>query len=416
MTETELRDRLRAIDPDRDAAAQERAWEVIRNAHRPAPGRPAPRRWRDSRNWLRWRMTIPALASMLALAAVALAVSNPPHVALARWLREAIGLSPTPHPRPMLAGLPGRGQLLVNSPAGPWIVNAGGHRRYLGHYTAAAWSPHNLYVVTWRGRELDALNPRGQRQWVLASSGAISVARWSPDGYRIAYTTGHALWVLAGDRTGNHRVSAADPGVAPAWQPRSSLAHRIALVDPSGYVRLLDADSGAQLWRSKGQPAVRQLLWSADGTRLLVVSPTRVELDNARGHLLGATALAAGQTIIQAAFASHGHRVALAIHQAGVTGNSVAVLTASRRGLGMPPQILFSARAQIDGINWSPDDLWLLASSPSADQWIFIRTQPPVRLQAVSRIAAQFSSRTGAAPGFPSLGGWQSPPPARFGG
>jgi len=82
----------------------------------------------------------------------------------------------------------------------------------------------------------------------------------------------------------------------------------------------------------------------------------------------------------------------------------------------MAPQILFSARAQIDGINFSPDDLWLLASSPSAGQWIFIRTQPPVRLQAVSRIAAKFSLPDGATPGFPSLGGWQSPPPAGSGG
>ncbi|MEO6857808.1 MAG: hypothetical protein ABI323_04385 [Solirubrobacteraceae bacterium] len=406
MTETELRDRLRAIDPDPDSAAQERAWDVVRSAHRPAPTPPTRQRR------LRWRLTVPALASMLALAAIAVAVSNPPHVALARWLREAIGLNPAPHARPMLAGLPGGGQLLVNSPAGPWLVNASGHRRYLGHYTAAAWSPHSLYVVTWRGRELDALSPRGQRQWVLASSGAIFVARWSPDGYRIAYTAGHTLWVIAGDRTGNHRLAAADPAVAPAWQPRSGLAHRIAFVDPSGYVRLLDADSGAQLWRLKAQSAVRQLLWSADGTRLLVLSPTRAELYSAGGQLLAATALAAGQTITQAAVAPDGHRVALAIHQPGIAGNSIAVLTASRRGLGMPPQILFSARAQIDGINWSPDDLWLLASSPSADQWIFIRTQPPVRLQSVSHIAAQFASHPGAAPGFPSLGGWQSAPPA----
>ncbi len=414
MTETELRDRLRAIDPDRDSAAQERAWEVLRNAYRPTPKpTPAPHRHRHR---LRWRMTVPALACLLALAAVAVAVSNPPHVALARWLRQAIGITSAPHARPMLAGLPGGGQLLVNSPAGPWIVNAGGHRRYLGHYTAAAWSPHSLYVVAWRGRELDALSPRGQRQWVLASPGAISVARWSPDGYRVAYTAGPALWMLAGDRTGNHRLAAADPAVAPAWQPRNGLAHRIALLDPSGHIRLLDADSGAQLWRTRAPSAPRQLLWSADGTRLVAVSRTRVELYSARGRLLAATALAAGQTITQAALAPLGNRLALAIHQPGISANSIAILTASRRGLMMTPQILFSARAQIDGINFSPDDLWLLASSPSADQWIFIRTRPPVRLQAVGRIAAQFAARGGAAPGFPSLGGWQSPPPSGSGG
>jgi hypothetical protein len=102
-------------------------------------------------------------------------------------------------------------------------------------------------------------------------------------------------------------------------------------------------------------------------------------------------------------------------------------LTASRGGFQHPAEILFSARAQINGLNWSPDDHWLLASSPSGDQWIFIRARPPVRLEAVSRIRAQFLTPPGGARarrlrgtrttlatpganGFPTLGGWQSPP------
>ena len=406
MIESSLRARLRAVDPDSDPGVEDRAWEIVRGAHRPPPGARLRRR-------RRWRITVPAVASMLALAAGTLAVASPPREALGRWLREAIGLSATPHLRPMLAGLPGGGQLLVNSPTGPWIVSADGHRRYLGAYTAAAWSPHSLYVVAWRRTQLDALNPLGQQQWTLASAAAISVARWSPDGYRIAYIAGRGLWIVAGDGSETHQLYADVAPAAPAWQPHTGTTHRIAFVDQSGDIRLLDADSEVQLWRAKARPAVRQLLWSPDGTRLLAVFAGRVELYNSEGRLLADAALPAGQTISQAAFAPIGDQVALAVRQTSPAGESVAVQTATPRGLHQPPHILFSADAYINAIDWSPDDLWLVASSPSADQWIFIRTRPPVRFQAVSRITAQFASSHRAANGFPTLSGWQPPAPTR---
>jgi hypothetical protein len=402
MIENELRARLRAIEPDNDPAAEDRAWEVVRSAHRSVT---SPRRQRN------WRLALAAAASALALTAGALAAARPPREALGRWLREAVGLTATPRPRPLLAGLPGGGQLLVNAPAGPWIVSADGHRRYLGPESAGAWSPHGLYVVAWRSNQLDALNPLGRRQWTLTAPGAISVARWSSDGYRIAYTAGHSLWIVAGDATGNHQLSADVAGVAPAWQPHTGTAHRIAFVSPSGDIRVLDADTGTQVWSVTARPAPQQLLWAAGGRRLLAVWNDRLELYDSRGRLLAGTTLPTGQSIHQAALTSSGDRVALVIHHAGLTGDSVAVLTATRRGLHQPPQILFSARTQLNALNWSPDHLWLLVSSPSADQWIFIRTRSPLRLEAISQIRAQFAAANRTAKGFPSLGGWQSPPP-----
>lgn len=407
MTESELRARLRAMDADSDPTVQQRAWQAVRAAYRPAPRR---------RARPRWRMTVPVVACVLALAGVAVATASPPRQALARWLRDAIGLSTPPHPRPMLAGLPGGGQLLVNSSAGPWIVSPTGHRRYLGPYTAAAWSPHSLYVVAWRRSQLTALDPLGRVQWTLPTDGEVSVARWSPDGYRIAYVAAGALSILAGDGSANHQLRGDAAAVAPAWQPHTDTTHRIAFVDRQGAIHVLDADTGAQSWRSKARPALRQLLWSPDGTRLLAVSAGRLDLYDSRGRRLATSTTPTGQTIGQAAFAPTGDRVALAVRQAGAATDSVALVTATRRGLRQAPEILFSARERVDAISWSPDDQWLLASSSSADQWIFIRTRSPVRLQAVSRITGQFQADRTPARGFPTLGGWQRVATARSGG
>lgn len=147
MTEAELRERLRATRIDGHPGAEQRAWEVVRSAYDPAAG---------SRRRRHWRITVPAVACLVAVVAIVLASASAPRDALARWIRQAIGFSAQPHARPRLAGLPGGGRLLVNSPGGPWIVDADGTRRYLGPYVAAAWSPHSLYVVAWRAAKLAA--------------------------------------------------------------------------------------------------------------------------------------------------------------------------------------------------------------------------------------------------------------------
>lgn len=397
MTDSELRARLRAIDPDSDPAVEQRAWRVVRGAYTPEF------RQRTRRHW---RMTVPAVACLLVVAVV-LATASPPRDALARWLRDAIGLSTQAHPRPLLSGLPGGGQLLVNSPAGPWIVNPNGRRHYLGPYTSGAWSPHSLYVIAWRSVRLTALDPQGHTQWGLTSHGPISVARWSPDGYRIAYLAGHSLWIVAGDGSENHQLRAEVAPVTPAWQPHSGTEHRIAVVDRRGDLELVNADTGARAWRTRPRGTPRLLLWSPDGTRLLTVAPGRLVLYDTRGHLLATSTSLPGQTFGQAAFAPTGELVALSTSQPSQATASVALLSATRRGLGQPLQVLFSSRERVTGISWSPNDRWLLASSPAADQWIFIRTQRPTQLLAISRIAGLFETGRQRAQAFPTLGGWQ---------
>jgi hypothetical protein len=395
VTEAELRARLQAPNVA-DADAEQRAWAVIRSAYRP---RMAPRRHR------RWRIIVPALACAVAIAAIAVVSASAPREALARWIRQAIGYSAQPHPRTMLAGLPGAGQLLINAPNGPWIVHGDGSRRYLGPYTAAAWSPHSLYVVAWRGATLAALDPHGHPHWRLTSDGRITVARWSPDGYRIAYIAGRALNIVAGDGSDQHQLDRNVDPVAPAWEPRTGQAHHIAFANRSGDIELRAADTGALLWRVTPRAAPQQLLWSPDGTHLVAVSAHRLTVYTARGRLIATTTVQSGDVLRAAAFAKP-NRLAVILSHVNQTADTVILTNADRQGLRQAPRILITVPEQITGLAWSPGQHWLLASSPSADQWIFIHATPPTRLTAIGRIASQFRRGT-PSDGSPELAGWQ---------
>lgn len=397
MIERELRERLAAKPIDSDAEVQERAWRVVRSAYQTKSA---------FRARSRWRVAVPAVAGLIAVAAIVLATASAPREALARWFRQAIGVTAPLHPRPVLAGLPGGGRLLVNSPVGPWIVHADGSRRYLGRYTAGAWSPHSLYVVAWRGSELAALDPRGHRQWILAGDAPVTLARWSPDGYRIAYIAGGSLWIVAGDGSEKHRLDGRVAPVTPAWQPATAQSHRIAFLDPGGLIELRDADTGALLWRIKPAVAPRQLLWTADGARLLAVATHHLSLYSAGGRQIATGSVPAGETVGPAAVTT-GDRLAIIVHHLNQPADSVALVDASRPGLRRTPETVFTAPERLTGIDWSPQHQWLLTSSPSADQWIFIRVSAPTRFTAEGEIANQFGAKGALPPGAPILAGWQ---------
>jgi hypothetical protein len=60
---------------------------------------------------------------------------------------------------------------------------------------------------------------------------------------------------------------------------------------------------------------------------------------------------------------------------------------------------LASGRAVFDGtgvfahLEFSPDGRWLLIGWPTADQWVFVLTDRPRTIRAVSGIAGQFRGR-----------------------
>ncbi len=152
--------------------------------------------------------------------------------------------------------------------------------------------------------------------------------------------------------------------------------------------------------------APQQLLWAAGGGRLLAVARHRLSLYSVRGRLIAEQTAPAGETLGPAAFLT-GDRLAVTLHQRNQPADSVALVDANRQGLRHRPQTLFSAPEQLTGIDGSPNHRWLLTSSPSADQWIFIRLIVPTRFTAVSEIARRFRAGGDAAAGSPVLAGWQ---------
>jgi dipeptidyl aminopeptidase/acylaminoacyl peptidase len=393
VTEQELRELLRNAPLDLEPKSEQRAWHAVRGAYQL---RPAPRsRWTA-------RRSVVAVATIAIAALIALGAVTGPRQAVAHWLRDAFGLSAQPHITRGLNGLPGGGRLLIETAHGPWLVNANGTRRGLGTYTGAAWSPHSLYVVAWRGVKLAALNLAGVRQWELTAPEEISSARWSPDGYRIAFLAGAALHVVAADSSGEHTLSNAVAPIPPTWQPRTGGSHRLTLVTSAGAIEQIDADTDTPIWSAHpGEPA-RRLLWSPRGDLLLVLGTHELSEYNSAGSLL-TRMKPGGATIESAAFTSQ-RKFALVIRPTRGRPDSIELLSI---GPNPAAKILYTGLERVSDLNASPNRKWLLAASPSADEWIFIRIPSPGRLLASTNITDAFQRRTDTTASFPQLAGWQ---------
>jgi hypothetical protein len=370
-----LHDLLRELPIPEQEEARRRSQAVVTAAF--AEREPTPRR----RHYLR-----PALA-LVAVAAVTAAAASPPGRAVLGSLRKTV--AGEKRAAPELFSLPTGGRLLVNSPHGPWIVQANGSRRLLGGYRDAAWSPHGKYVVVVRRNEVVAVTPKGGVHWTLPRP-HVRLARWGGNHVdtRVAYLTGSRLHMVAGDGTGDVDLCgepAAAP-VAPEWRP-PGLPHVLAYVDAEGRIYVLDADRCSLQWRSGRFARPRALRWSDDGRRLLLVTRDELVAFGARARPLAVRRL---RGVTDAAFRPGSHELAL------VRGGEVLALSADR--LGATPRRLFRVTGRIGQIAWSPNGRWLLVTWPDADQFLFVHGR---RIHAVSGIARQFGG--GA---FPRIGGW----------
>jgi hypothetical protein len=354
-----------------DGEAEERAWQVVLAAYaeREPARRPPHRR--------------PALVLAAAAVAVAAAALSPPGRAVVDAVRRTVGIE---HAAPALFRLPAPGRLLVSGPGGTWVVAADGSTRRLGGYAQAAWSPHGLYVVAATTDRLAALEPGGRVHWTLARP-QIRYPRWGGTraDTRIAYLTSGRLHVVAGDGTGD--VAPAGPQastrVAPAWKPTSADEHVLAYVTTRGRVTVLDTDSGAVRWVSRGFGGPRALAWSADGRRLALATASQVTLFDARsGRAHGVRVSRVGEL----AFAPDG-RLAL------LRGGAVLSVDGSR------VRTVFAEPGRLAGLAWSPDGRWLLTSLPGADQWVFVQARGSHRVLGISHIEEQFG-------GPVTLAGW----------
>ena len=377
MNEQRLQEELRETPIDDGARA--RALGVVRAAYLDAP----PPRRRAS-----WAPAVTAIACVVAVAVVALSVTEPGD-AVARWVRDVLGVG-RENARPALVKVPGGGRLLVTSQAGSgaWVVSADGSRRRLGDYAGASWSPHGRFVVAWRGGELLAVEPNGRVRWSLARPGRIKVARWSRGlGYRIAYVSGRSLRVVAGNGTGDRRYAAA-AAVAPAWRPDGS--HVLAYVDRRDHVRVVEVDSRRELWRSRQAGGARELAWSPDGRRLLVASSEGWRVFGADGLVLASRR---GHAISAVAWSPEGGTFAVVRRTFDVS--EVQLVGPSGR-----TRELVSGPGRFGRVAFSPDGRRLLVPWPEADQWLFVSPARVRHVRAVANITRQFARgpRTGPFP------------------
>lgn len=389
MKERELRKRLLTDPVPEELEAGQRVWPTVRAA------------W-EGRERVSWaeRRARPILALAAAAVLVGAFVSPPGRVA-AGWLREQVAAEEE-NGRPLLR-LPTTGRLLVESGQGPWVVQRDGSRRLLGPYEEATWSPRGKFVAVTAGRRLTAVEPDGTVRWQHPRPEPVSDPRWAPSGFRIAYRSGDSLRVIVGDGT-RDRLLAEDIGVAaPAWRPGS--AHVLAYADQAGGINIVNLDTGGGMGRTHVAKSVRQLFWSADGSRLgVLVGDRRVALYRADGKFVRTIAARRGRAILSAAFAPAGRDLAVADYShAG--GGSVLVVR-PRTGA---TRVLLQIPGRLEQVAWAPNRRWILAAAPAADQWLFVQTARPSRFVTVSQVTREFDPGATGQDAFPHVAGWCCP-------
>lgn len=354
-----------------DEAAEARARAIVQAAY--AAREPVSRRPRR-------RAGLVLAAVTVAIAAAAL---SPPGRAVVHAVRKSIGIAGA---QPALFRLPAPGRVLVSGPGGTWVVAADGSKRRLGDFREAAWSPHALYVVASSPTTLAALEPGGNVHWTLERRD-IRFARWGGDvaDTRIAYLTAGRLHVVAGDGTGDAGANALPAAalVAPAWRPPTKPGHELAYVTTRGRVAVFDTDRRSIAWISHSHAGPRSLAWSPDGKTLVLAAARALVLFDAVSGRARSLPIAGVRAI---AFSASGRLAVL-------RRSSVQLLDGTR------PRTIFSTRATLAGLTWSPDGRWLLTSLPAADQWIFLQHGGGRRILGVSHLRAQFG-------GLPALDGW----------
>jgi hypothetical protein len=382
-----VRRELERVEIPGEREARERAWAVVAAAF--AQREPAPRR----RSWK------PIAAVALAVAAVP-GLLSPPGRAVLDDLRSAVGVDAAPPPLTLPAG----DKLLVVSAerGGVWIVRPDGSRRRLGAYDDAAWSPFGRFVVATTRSRVVTLDNDGRERWSIAAR-RPSWPRWggTHTDTRIAYVAESTLRIVAGDGT-RDRPLAEGVQSPPAWRPGAE--HVLAYAQP-GALRVVDTETGRELWgRSRVEP-LSLLLWSDDGRRLATLSNAAVAIyDGSSGALIRRVAFAkpahpAGElpgVPVSAAFAPSGHDFAVVVRSEHGGRRSRVLLV--RPDSSREPAGLFLGAGVIGDVAWSPDGRWLLADWRGADQWVFLSMPRAGRAVTVPGISAQFPRPDGKSP------------------
>jgi hypothetical protein len=357
----------------------------------------------------RHRNPLPRLALALAGAALLAALLlSPAGASVRNWVGDVFSTPPAPS-RGGLAPIPGGGRLLVQSAAGPWVVEPDGSRHLLGDYGEASWSPRGLYVVTAAGRKLSAVQPDGTPRWSLTAPATVRDPRWSPSRFLIAYRAGSGLRVVAGDGSEDRPLDESVAPLPPSWSPLG--LPQLAYVDARGALRVLDAESGRAIGRGAALPGIRLLEWGGRGNVLLEASRRRIRVRDVGAHKLDQTVALGppralpvpdGQVVADAALSPGGAKVAALLSGRfdGVRRTDLMLFDLRHRSSIR----LLSVPGRLTEIAWAPNGSRLLVGWPKFDEWLFLPTRF-AEGRAVTGISRAFAPG-GRGGGFPRVEGW----------
>jgi hypothetical protein len=187
--------------------------------------------------------------------------------------------------------------------------------------SAAALSPHALYVAAGIGNSLVALKPDGHQVWSHPAGGKVVAAAWAPDAIRIAYVV-HAgrrfvLHLIWGTGTHDKTIDGSVRPVRPSWRADSVA---LAYVGAGGRPIVYDIGHRTHVVFGPAAP-VAHLAFAPVGKALLIGTPGAA--------LLGGKTIATGE--IEAIGWFHGH--AAAALEEGVTSPIVRVFGPAGRPL-----------------------------------------------------------------------------------
>jgi hypothetical protein len=159
-----------------------------------------------------------------------------------------------------------------------WLTTSNGLRLQGLPVSAAALSPHALYVAVGIGNSLVAMAPDGRRAWSYPTTGTVASIAWAPDGLRIAYVVRingrFRLYAIEGNGRGNRLLDAAVRSTRPAWRA-DSLA--IAYLAAGG--RPVIYDFGHASHTAISSPAARNaafLAFASHGSELALAARQRI--------------------------------------------------------------------------------------------------------------------------------------------
>jgi hypothetical protein len=246
---------LLSVAPDPDPGAGEEALHRALRALQPAA--PARRGLRTA------VLAFAAALVLLAIAAGSLAAAGALHV--------SFGAKRTPRPATAQLSLPkGADGIEAIVDGRLSVVTRSGFRLQGLPASAAALSPHALYVAAGIGSSLVAMKPNRHQAWSHRARGKVVAIAWAPDGLRIAYIVrvGRrlALHVIWGNGMHDTLIDRTVRAVRPSWRA-DSLA--FAYVGGGGRAIVYDLVHESRRLVAVG-PAVTGIAFAPTGDALAV--------------------------------------------------------------------------------------------------------------------------------------------------